>query len=174
MDQAEHYLQLAKLGLDGFLASAAPAALVRARPDAGANVDDELRRDVSVDLELDLEIETMVAEMEGYRRRIARVQVYPLVKKAGASFPDMITVGRTANNDVVLRDVTVSRLHAFFRHRDGKWVVADGGSKNGTRLDGAPLEPRRERDVDSGQVVRIGDLDLTFYTAAALFRVLDR
>jgi hypothetical protein len=167
VDQADHYQQLALLGLDAFVASAAPAALVRARPDS-SSVDDDVSREASVDLES----ETMVAPITGSKRRVAKVEVYPLAKKPGASFPDMITVGRTPNNDVVLRDVTVSRLHAFFRHRDKKWVIADGGSKNGTRLDGVPLEPRRERDVESGQLVRIGDLELTFYTAAALFHVL--
>ncbi len=167
MDQADHYLQLALLGLDAFVASAAPAALVRARPDAGSDDDD-----ISHESSVDLESETMVAPITGDRKRLAKVEIYPLAKKPGASFPDMITVGRTANNDIVLRDVTVSRLHAFFRHRDKKWVVADGGSKNGTRLDGVALEPRRERDVGSGQVVRIGDLELTFYTAAALFHVI--
>ncbi len=168
MDQADHYLQLALLGFDAFVASAAPAALVRAKP-GETLLPDEDSRDSSVDLEN----ETMVGHEIGGKRR-SRFEIFPLVKKAGASFPDMITVGRTPNNDVVLRDVTVSRLHAFFkRTADGKkWIVADGGSKNGTQLDGAHLEPRREREVDNGQVVKIGDIELTFYTAAHLFHIL--
>jgi hypothetical protein len=167
VDQADRYRQLALLGRDAFLASAAPAALIRRRAD---DASDPLDRTGSGDRDLDAE--TQVAAAVGRRRSPQGVEVYPLAKKPGASFPDMITIGRTANNDIVLRDVTVSRLHAFFRRRDDRWVMADAGSKNGTAVEGEPLMPRREREVGSGTGVRIGDLELTFYTAAELFAVL--
>jgi DNA ligase (NAD+) len=51
-----------------------------------------------------------------------------------AIFPDRITIGRTSNNDVVINDSSVSRLHAYVRREGDKWVVADAGSKNGTKL----------------------------------------
>ena len=174
MDPADHYLDLVKLGRDAFLASAAPAALLRSRNEPGTptpSPGDEGGRESSVDLET----ETFVGDVDapGGRRRGRRLEIYPLAKKPNAPFPEMITIGRTPNNDIVLRDATVSRLHAFFKHpRDGRWVIADGGSKNGTFLDGAPLAARKERDVGSGQVVKIGDLELTFYTAAELFKLL--
>ena len=164
MDQADRYRQLALLGRDAFLATSAPAALVRKRGEDSGD------RDVEGSGELDAE--TQVAQQVTKRRNPTSVEVYPLAKKPGASFPDMITVGRTGNNDVVLRDVTVSRLHAFFRRRDERWVLADAGSKNGTAVDGDPLQPRRERDLASGTPVRIGDLELTFYLAPDLFDVL--
>jgi len=166
VDQADRYRQLALLGKDVFLASAAPAALIRRRADDSEVLD----RTGSGDKDLDAE--TQVAAAVGRRRAPGGIEVFPLAKKPGASFPDMITIGRTANNDIVLRDVTVSRLHAFFRRRDDRWVVADAGSKNGTAVEGEPLLPRRERDVGSGTGVRIGDLELTFYTAVELFAVL--
>ncbi|MCE9577378.1 MAG: FHA domain-containing protein [Deltaproteobacteria bacterium] len=166
MDQADRYRQLALLGKEVFLASAAPAALIRRR----AEDSEVLDRTGSGDKDLDAE--TQVAAAVGRRRAPGGIEVFPLAKKPGASFPDMITIGRTANNDIVLRDVTVSRLHAFFRRRDDRWVVADAGSKNGTAVEGEPLLPRRERDVGSGTGVRIGDLELTFYTAVDLYAVL--
>ena len=103
---------------------------------------------------------------------VVNMEIYPLVKKAGASFPDRITIGRTSNNDIVVADASISRLHAYVR-RDGKqWVVADGGSKNGSWLKGSTLEARRERPLESRSVLRIGDVDLTFYLAADLYSVL--
>ncbi|MBE7451898.1 MAG: FHA domain-containing protein [Kofleriaceae bacterium] len=165
MDQAERYLQLALLGRSAFLAAAAPAALVRRRAE-GSETDTDSRP------ALDEEVDTLVAPVLGRRRGPRGIEVYPLAKKPGASFADMITVGRTPNNDVVLRDVTVSRFHAYFRQRGDRWLIADAGSKNGSELEGQPLEPRKERELASGVAVRIGDFDLTFYTAPELYGVL--
>lgn len=165
MDQAERYLQLALLGRSAFLASAAPAALIRRRAD-GTETDSDSRPAV------DEEVDTLVAPVLGRRRGPRGIEVYPLAKKPGASFADMITVGRTPNNDIVLRDVTVSRFHAYFRQRGDKWIVADAGSKNGSELEGVPLEARKERELASGVAVRIGDFELTFYLAGELYGVL--
>ncbi len=165
MDQAERYLQLALLGRSAFLASAAPAALVRRRAD-GTETDSDSRP------ALDEEVDTLVAPVLGRRRGPRGVEVYPLAKKPGASFADMITVGRTPNNDIVLRDVTVSRFHAYFRQRGEKWIVADAGSKNGSELEGVPLEARKEKELASGVAVRIGDFELTFYLSTELYGVL--
>jgi FHA domain len=175
VDQSERYLQLALLGRSAFLASAAPAALVRRRQEDDS--DSDSRSGSGVQRGLDEEVETLVAPVLGQRRGPRAIEVYPLAKKPGASFADMITIGRTPNNDVVLRDVTVSRFHAYFRHRVDqqgveKWLVADAGSRNGSELAGHVLEARREREVVSGLPVRIGDLELTFFVASELFDVL--
>ncbi len=165
MDQSERYLQLALLGRSAFLASAAPAALVRRRA-SDADSDGDSGRGGDDD------VETLVAPVLGQRRGPRAIEVYPLIKKPGASFADMITIGRTPNNDVVLRDVTVSRFHAYFRQRGERWIVADAGSRNGSALDGSALEARRERELATGAAVRIGDFELTFFTATSLFDVL--
>ena len=152
------------LGRDAFLTSAAPAALVRRRlPDESTTAD----RPLLVD-----DDDTLAAQTLGRRRAPADLEVYPLVKKPGAPFADMITVGRTPNNDIVIRDVTISRFHAFFKKRDAKWTVSDAGSKNGSAIDGQALEARRERDVASGTALRFGEIHLTFYSSADLYGVL--
>src|SRR3954466_1649933 len=46
--------------------------------------------------------------------RGARPLVLPL-RKVQSTFPSMITVGRTENNDLVIPDEQVSKFHAFFR-----------------------------------------------------------
>lgn len=45
-----------------------------------------------------------------------------------------IDCGRTPNNDVVIDDSTVSKLHAWFRLEGDHFVVYDAGSRNGTRV----------------------------------------
>ena len=99
------------------------------------------------------------------------MELYPLAKKPGASFPDRITIGRTSNNDVVIADPSVSRLHAYVRQADG-WMVADAGSKNGSWLDGVVLEPRRETALPPGAMIRFGDVQLTFHRSEDLFDLM--
>lgn len=45
-----------------------------------------------------------------------------------------LMIGRRESCDVVLDDATVSRQHARLLFRDGKWIIHDLGSTNGTRV----------------------------------------
>lgn len=170
VDATTQYRQLIALGRDEFLAAAAPAALVRFRSDGlvtgGAQTFTLDQPDGDLD-ELD---ETQTAA--GFQLSDLDLQIFPLVKKPGASFPDRITIGRTPNNDLVIPDHSVSRLHAYIRTSQGGWVVADAGSKNGSWLRGEKLDPRREKPLTSRTIVRLGDVDLTFYIAPDLFSIL--
>ena len=170
MDAALHYRHLLALGREEFLAAAAPAALVRYRaqpPDPGPAGAATLTMTIDEDFG-DAVDETMP---HGKLTAEPEMELYPLAKKPGASFPDRITIGRTANNDVVIADHSVSRLHAYVRQAAG-WVVADAGSKNGSWLGPAALEPRRETALPPGAVVRFGDVRLTFYRSEELYDLL--
>jgi hypothetical protein len=167
VDASAHYRHLITLGRDEFLAAAAPAVFVRYRSeDPGAEGDRTLT--------LDRDEETVDETLPHGKFSLTDVEmeIYPLVKKAGASFADRITIGRTTNNDIVVADHSFSRLHAYVRHQAGAWVVADAGSKNGSWLRGETLEARRERPLASRIVLRLGDVDLTFYLATDLYSVL--
>ncbi len=166
VDAAAHYRQLLQLGRADFLAAAAPSALVRYRKDG----DDAAASGVTT-LSLDDEIEETLPHG---RVTIDEVdlQIFPLTKKPGASFPDRITIGRTNNNDVVIADTSVSRLHAYVRRDGTDWIVADAGSKNGSWLRGDILEPRREKPLLSRAIVKLGDVEMTFYTATDLYSAL--
>jgi hypothetical protein len=175
VEPTERYLQLCRQGRAAFIGAVAPAALVRSRDDQTGewtHVPRKPRTPTDPPPRGETEEITVVASVGRAPPPLGEVEVFPLTKKPGASFPELITIGRTANNDIVLKDVTVSRFHAFFRQRDTAWVVGDAGSKNGTQVDGVDLEPRKEHGVWSGANVRIGDLELTFYTAEQLFEYL--
>ncbi len=88
------------------------------------------------------------------------------VRKVQAPFPSMITVGRTANNDIVVPDVSVSKFHAFFRTADGTLTLADAGSKNGTQVRGEPLAAKGAGvAVQPGDSVKLGEVELTLVDA---------
>jgi hypothetical protein len=171
VDATAHYRNLVGLGRAEFLASAAPAALVRYRTGRGDLAEGASTLTLEQDL-LDPVEETLPLGRDSVVTDETDLEIYPLAKKPGASFPDRITIGRTPNNDIVIADHSVSRFHAYLR-LDGKaWVVADAGSKNGSWLGTATLEARKERKVASPSVVRVGDVDLTFYLAPDLYAAL--
>lgn len=95
------------------------------------------------------------------------------IHKRTAVFRDIVTVGRTANNDIVLSHSMVSKFHAWFRtQEDGALVLVDAGSRNGTTLDGRRLTPKVPVEVSSGAVVRFGTVECTIHDAATLHALL--
>lgn len=93
------------------------------------------------------------------RRRGADVVVVGLRKREqGNAFTSMVTVGRAANNDLVLPHAGVSKFHAYFRQVEpGKWVLRDANSLNGTRVDGERLSAERDHPLRAGSIVRLAD-----------------
>lgn len=62
---------------------------------------------------------------------------------AGRQWPlaaGVTTIGRDAASDIPIPDREISRHHAQVRHDGTRFVLVDLGSKNGTRLNGRPLE----------------------------------
>ncbi|MFF1476021.1 FtsK/SpoIIIE domain-containing protein [Streptomyces sp. NPDC058301] len=77
-----------------------------------------------------------------------------------------IRVGRSADADVPLDDPDVSRLHCAVTVGEGGRVsVADLGSTNGTRVDGAPVGPHPVR-LPLGALLRLGESALRLSTGA--------
>ncbi|HTK74910.1 MAG TPA: sigma 54-interacting transcriptional regulator [Gemmataceae bacterium] len=80
--------------------------------------------------------------------------VFPLT--AGGRF----TLGRGPTNRIVLKDELCSREHAEVYQSDGRWVVRDLDSLNGTRLNGLPVNS--ERPLEAQDEVQVGRSRLVF------------
>lgn len=81
---------------------------------------------------------------------------------AGSTFAvdkDLITAGRHPESDIFLDDITVSRRHAEVRREEGRLVVRDVGSLNGTYLNRERIE---QGDLNDGDTVQVGKFKLTF------------
>jgi hypothetical protein len=87
-----------------------------------------------------------------------------------------ITLGRAAENDLVLGDSRISKTQAWFeRTPAGEWVVGDAGSTNGTRVDASTVPCTRGVRIHSGSRIRIAEsLDLMFMEPEALWGVIER
>jgi FHA domain/Domain of unknown function (DUF1707) len=66
-----------------------------------------------------------------------------------------VTLGRSRDCDCVLAEPSVSRRHAELRRQDGRWLLRDLGSRNGTRVNGVRLLD--EAEVCPGDRVSFGD-----------------
>jgi hypothetical protein len=73
---------------------------------------------------------------------------------------ERLTVGSAPDNDVVVADPSVSRIHALLHQLNGRWFIEDCGSRNGTAVNGvqlASMHPLRPADE-----VRLGRARLVF------------
>ena len=72
---------------------------------------------------------------------------------------ELTTIGRGEANVLVIPDIAVSRQHSRIEKQDGRWVVLDQGSGNGTRVNGKPVE---RYPLRHGDEIEMGDTRLEF------------
>lgn len=78
-----------------------------------------------------------------------------------------ITIGRTDENDVVVDDESLSRMHARFDQLDGRWEVSDLDTVNGVRVNGLGVEESVLRD---GDLIELGAVVFRFVDAGSGWR----
>ena len=79
-----------------------------------------------------------------------------------------VVIGRGGDAGIQVDAAGVSRHHASITVRDGEARVEDLASKNGTYVDGVPLQGIRM--LSDGNEIRIGPVTLTFRIAATTSR----
>lgn len=100
-----------------------------------------------------------VAIVARVTRRDGTIEV-PLVFKAGGK---RLNVGRVADNDLSLNDTSVSKIHAtLLLNVEGTLLVADTGSTNGTYINGRRIAYGEARQIEAGDVVGFGDVEVRF------------
>jgi hypothetical protein len=105
----------------------------------------------------------------------AESEVFPIRKAHGNPYPDRISLGRARNCDVVVRQESVSKLHAHFRVQPGDTMeLIDLGSQNGTRINDRKLRDHSPEILAAGDVLAFGSLSALFVDADGLFDVLQR
>jgi adenylate cyclase len=75
-----------------------------------------------------------------------------------------LRIGRGEQNDLRLNDASVSRYHAFLRRVDGRYLLSDVGSQNGTFVNGRRVHAPSA--LQSGDRIRAGRTELTFHLDA--------
>jgi pSer/pThr/pTyr-binding forkhead associated (FHA) protein len=70
-----------------------------------------------------------------------------------------VSVGRLPQNDVVIDNLSVSRRHAVITRASNGYTLSDLGSKNGTFLNGKPVE---KAELSHGDTITIGKYQIVF------------
>jgi Nif-specific regulatory protein len=74
-----------------------------------------------------------------------------------------ISIGRDVTNQLCAADAALSRRHCVLRRQGAKCTVRDAGSRNGTRVNGVPVE---EQPLVHGDQLSVGSSELMFLSEA--------
>jgi pSer/pThr/pTyr-binding forkhead associated (FHA) protein len=77
------------------------------------------------------------------------------------------TIGRAADNDIVLDEATVSRCHALLLADSQGVILLDLDSTNGTFVNGVPAPPDAQVHLKDGDVIAIGAVVARYQAPAA-------
>ena len=99
----------------------------------------------------------------------------PIHKRAGSGkdFIERVSVGRATNNDIVIRDDSVSKVHAWFARGDeGNMYIADAGSRNKTLVNGVAIPLQSPEETTSGDAIRFGAVEAFLCSATVYWQAV--
>lgn len=103
--------------------------------------------------------------------------VFPLRRKPG-SREEVIWLGQSDSNDVVIPDASVSAVHArVLTDKLGRFFIQDMNSRNGTRVEGRAVAGVGHGDPVELMIaneVTLGGLNMTFLPAAEFQNLVNR
>lgn len=102
--------------------------------------------------------------------------VVPLTRRAGPErpFEERVTVGRTRNSDIVLRDPSVSKFHAWFQCDEReRYFLFDSTSRNGTFVEGNRVLPQSPLEVPPGAQMLFASIAVTLTTPEVLWEAFE-
>ncbi len=69
---------------------------------------------------------------------------------------EVMYIGRSPDNDIQIKDITVSRRHLKITKKEGRYIIKDLGSKNGTYVDGNYIKPDLDIEIKKTAPIVIG------------------
>jgi FHA domain len=99
------------------------------------------------------------------RLKAALHYAVPMRKRpeAGKAYTHRLCVGRARNNDIVLREASVSKFHAWFEcDETGQFFLTDGRSKNNTKLNGQAIRSLHMERLTPGDTILFGKVETIF------------
>ena len=100
-----------------------------------------------------------------------RILVAPVIKSGRNKFPNMITVGRTNQNDIILPVRSISKFHAYFKTSSdsGELMIVDAESRFGTVLHGEEIVAEKPRALENGNTLVFGKVARSTFLTSEFF-----
>ena len=96
--------------------------------------------------------------------------IFAFVKQPGSKPPpNRFTIGRTDENDLIMPDYAISRIHAQIDLELHAFYLTDLESRNGTRINGAPLTPHQPAVFTLGDELAFGRFRFALVEPETLF-----
>jgi hypothetical protein len=105
------------------------------------------------------------------RSAVLEARVIEITKRKDITEPDKITIGRSAENDIVIYNKMVSRNHAYlqFSSEDQACFLVDAGSSNGTFLNNTQITPHEKYQLTDADEISIGPETKVLFFASKAF-----
>jgi hypothetical protein len=104
-----------------------------------------------------------------------RYELVPVQKRGQSPWQDRILIGRALNNDIILRDPSVSKSHAHLaQESDGTWFIHAKKSVNGTFVDGRFIDAGSTGLLRGGSSLQFGNVFCEFIEGGALYDLFSR
>lgn len=113
----------------------------------------------------------------GTESQIAHTLVVEIRKQASTAPTKMICVGRAANNDIVLANHTVSKLHSYFLVSDpgDSFEVVDANSTNGTLVNNKRLVAYKNQPLSNRDQIQFGpSVQMVYLTSEGFYDLLQQ
>jgi hypothetical protein len=117
-------------------------------------------------------IDPATIKRRGHAATHSDIEVIEIIKAPNNPYPDRVSVGRARNCDIVLRDPSVSKLHAHFKVGGLKLELVDIDSQNGTLINGSRIPPHQPCGIAPGDTISFGSVLARVVDAALLYDVL--
>ncbi len=113
----------------------------------------------------------------GTESQIAKTLVVEIRKQASPAPTNMICVGRAADNDIVLANHTISKLHSYFLASEDQELdeIVDANSTNGTMVNSTRLVAYENHPLSNGDQIQFGPtIKMLYLTPQGFYDLLQQ